>query len=101
MYRNKKLNKTEKEVLRTQKTVINGVFVAIKKQLMIIQHEISYLTGRPLQVENLNVSKINEKTAKIEKIIAKGRILKFIMVVVLFKGSIFNLFQLKNGKFIP
>ena len=101
MHTNKKLSKAEKDDLRTQKTVINGVFVALKKRLMILQHEISYLTGRPLQAENLNVSKINEKTAKIEKIIAKGRILKFIMVVVLFKGSIFNLFQLKNGKFIP
>ena len=82
MHTNKKLSKAEKDDLRTQKTVINGVFVALKKRLMILQHEISYLTGRPLQAENLNVSQIDQETAKIVVIPAKGRILKFILVVV-------------------
>ena len=71
MHRNKKLNKAEKEVLRTQKTVINGVFVAIKKQLMIVQHEITEITGKPIQKQHLEVSHIDEESAEIEKIEAK------------------------------
>ena len=82
MHTNKKLSKAEKDDLRTQKTVINGVFVALKKRLMILQHEISYITGRPLLAANLNVSQIDQETAKIVVIPAKGRILKFILVVV-------------------
>ena len=82
MHTNKKLSKAEKDDLRTQKTVINGVFVALKKRLMILQHEISYITGRPLLAANLNVSQIDQETAKIVVIPAEGRILKFILVVV-------------------
>ena len=78
MHRNKKLDKTDKELLRKHKTVINGVYIAIKKQLMLVQHEITAIIGRPLQQAHLLVRNIDVSTAEIVKIEAKGRILTFI-----------------------
>ena len=71
MHRNKKLTEEEKDDLRMKKTVVNRVFVAIKKQLMIVQHEITEITGKPIQKQHLEVSHIDEESAEIEKIEAK------------------------------
>ena len=71
MHRNKKLTEEEKDDMRMKKTVVNRVFVAIKKQLMIVQHEITEITGKPIQKQHLEVSHIDEESAEIEKIEAK------------------------------
>ena len=83
--KNKELTRAERDELRKQKTVINGVFVAVKKQLMIVQHELVNLTGKPIQEEHLNVSKINVKTGEFVIVEAKVRILKFVKFSALFK----------------
>ena len=83
--KNKELTRAERDELRKQKTVINGVFVAVKKQLMIVQHELVKLTGKPIQEEHLNVSKINVKTGEFVIVEAKVRILKFVKFFVLLK----------------
>ena len=53
-------------------TLINGVFVSIKKQLMIVQHEVATITGGSLKKAHLEVDHINEETGVIEKIEAEG-----------------------------
>ena len=57
MHRNKKLTEEEKDDMRMKKTVVNRVFVAIKKQLMIVQHEITEITGKPIQKQHRKIAR--------------------------------------------
>ena len=69
---NQELTTEQREFLQEGITLINGVFVAIKKQLMIVQHEVAAITGSSLKKAHLMIDHINEETGKIEQIEAEG-----------------------------
>ena len=69
---NQELEPEQKVFLTEGITLINGVFVSIKKQLMIVQHEVAAIIGGSLKKAHLQIDHINEVTGEIEKIEAEG-----------------------------
>ena len=69
---NEELTKDQEDFLIEGITLINVVLVSIKKQLLIVQHELTAIIGGPIKKEHLEIDHINELTGEIEKIPAEG-----------------------------
>ena len=69
---NQELTAEQKAFLTEGITLINVVLVAIKKQLMIVQHELTLMIGGPIRKAHLEIDHINELTGEIESIPAEG-----------------------------
>ena len=68
----KKLTEEQEKFMAEQWVLMNLVLVKVKRQLLVVQHELTLIIGGPIKKADLAINLINEVTGKIETIPAEG-----------------------------